>query len=632
MPRTARLPERIGAVFLPEADTVEVAEDSIPRLARSPTFKQGCYALSVRPADVRRYSGSYSGTLRVEHVSAGVRFSGDLYHNQPIEDLVAELPDTGEGISIYPRTRYHSYLCGIGVQLSATIPTDAEESLTLEFEEFVYNHPATGFNGTFDQAPTRRILFALAPTASPDHYSGTVHEGTTELGSVSIRWVSPNYRRAHLQVSTLEGAVAPPADVDGTTIATIFTDAGWELSVTQGDLRLPAVLSGVNIHKCWTSFDLTPLMASIPGHNPADLDVEWRLHLLVVPGDSCRHFGRMFDMAFTAPAGVPREGAVTYSHARYLSQASAGLAGSPDYDEAADQPQHEVPRAYLRSAVHELGHALNQLHQIGHKGPADNSIMTPTTTAAELLGAAGTFPDELNLVFNDRVKSHLRHLPDPAVRPGAMEFFGSTIAAPEAAEVTWLEMLELSVEPSSDRVALGAPVTLSWTLTNQGQTAVPAPAELEVESLVARVSITGPTGEIVFLRPVELHSCPQISIVPLKPGASVRGSTSLFWGRDGFAFEMPGRHVIEVIALWDLAGIPVAVSGERDVFVEYPTSKEENEVAALLLDPDVGTAVAFGDVTPFKRAAERIRQADQIAPSHPANEALRRAGLSQPPS
>jgi len=81
-----------------------------------------------------------------------------------------------------------------------------------------------------------------------------------------------------------------------------------------------------------------------------------------------------------------------------------------------------------------------------------------------------------------------------------------------------------------------------------------------------------------------------------------------------------------------LDGIPVAVSGDHDVFVSYPTSNEENEVAALLLDPDVGKAVAFGDLTPFERAAQRIRRAQETALTHPANEALRRLGLGQSPS
>jgi hypothetical protein len=232
-----------------------------------------------------------------------------------------------------------------------------------------------------------------------------------------------------------------------------------------------------------------------------------------------------------------------------------------------------------------------------------------------VLGSAGTFPDQIDLAFNDRVKTHLRHLPDPAVRPGAMSIFGNAAAIsriPEPADVAWLEMLDLSVEPSSERVTLGEPITLSWTLTNRGQTAMSAPAELAVESLTARVSVTGPTGRVTSMRPAGVHSCPWVSIVPLESGASVRGSTTLFWGWDGFAFQMPGRHIVEVIVLWELAGVPVAVSGEHDVFVSY-----------------VGKAVAFGDLAPFERAAQRIRRAQAAAGTHPANEALNRLGLSR---
>jgi hypothetical protein len=287
-----------------------------------------------------------------------------------------------------------------------------------------------------------------------------------------------------------------------------------------------------------------------------------------------------------------------------------------------------VPRAFLRSATHEVGHAFNQIHQ-NFEGGIDNSIMSPTPSVATVLGTAGTFPDQINLAFNDRVKKHLRHLPDPAVRPGAMDFFGSAIAAPEPADVAWLDMLELSVKPSSDRATLGEPITLDWTLTNGGQAAVPAPAELDVESLIARVSVTNPAGKTTFMRPVEIESCPRISMVPLEPGASVSGSTTVFWGKDGLAFETPGRHVIEVIVLWDLAGVPVAVSGESELFVSYPTSNRENEVAALLLDPEVGKAVAVGNVAPFARAAERIRQAEAIAKTHPASKALRGLGLGE---
>jgi hypothetical protein len=680
MPRTERFLERIGAVFLPEADAVEVVEDFTPAPQAAPpgpglpspgagpglpgevvgpvgpvlaskscstSLRQGCYKLSLRPQGPTRYRG----TLRIEQTASGLRFSGDLYRYQEIDDIFTdplqalrelrasdEDDDDEDGeIPIYRRPDYHSYLRGTGAQLVSIVPKGSRCTFTLEFEEFVYNHPATGFSGSFNPTATRSVRFELVHTSTSDRYRGTAYTGTTKLGRVSLRWIAPFYRRADLRVNTLQGAAAPPANVGGATFATILTDAGWRVSVTDGGtINLPAALAGVNINDCWSSGNLHTLMASVPGYNPANLDSVWRVHLVAVPAqlvafpNNCGR-GVMFDSSIGAdPNALPREGAATFSHDGYPSAEVPDGMGGSHYDAVANQQQRNVPRAYLRSATHEVGHAFNQIHQ-QFEGGIDNSIMSPTPSVATVLGTAGTFPDQINLAFNDRVKKHLRHFPDPAVRPGAMDFFGSAIAAPEPADVAWLDMLDLSVTPSSDRVALGEPITLAWTLTNRGQAAVPAPAELDVESLVARVAVTDPTGRITFMRPAEIHSCPRISIEPLEPGATVSGSTTVFWGRDGFAFETPGRHVVEVIVLWELAGVPVAVSGERDVFVTYPTSNEENEVAAVLLDPDVGKAVAVGNVEAFPRAAERISQAEAIARTHPANEALRGLGLGQQP-
>jgi hypothetical protein len=50
-------------------------------------------------------------------------------------------------------------------------------------------------------------------------------------------------------------------------------------------------------------------------------------------------------------------------------------------------------------------------------------------------------------------------------------------------------------------------------------------------------------------------------------------------------------------------------------------------VAALLLDPEVGKAVALGDLKPFERAARRIGQARAVAGAHPATRAFDRLGL-----
>jgi hypothetical protein len=689
MPRMEQFQERIGAVFLPEPDVVASGGDpalaaeglqpgavppvpvpglpvpGLPGEAGPPgqpvpmlptvrfcrtSLKQGCYTLSLVPHGVSIFGTRFRGTLRVEQVANGLRFSGDLYRHRLLDVVLPdpqppvlrrgpqllgeagppsdEAADTGGTIPVYSRRSYHSYLRGTGAQLISLVPPGSPCTFTLELEEFVYNQPATGFSGSFNPTATRSIRFVLVQTL-PDLIVGSAFQGTTNLGMVSMRWVSPRFRHAHVQINTLQGAAPPPADVGGWSIATIFGDIGWHLTVTHGGtIPLPAALSHVDVHECWGESDLHALMASVPGYDPADLDSVWRVHLVAVPAglfqppDQCGR-GVMFDSSLGAdPNAVAREGSATFSDDGYPFNEALDGAGGSHYDAAANQQQRNVPRAFLRSATHEVGHAFNQIHQ-NFEGGIDNSIMTPTNGVARVIGTSGTFPDQINLAFNDRVTRHLRHLPDPAVRPGAMDFFGSAIAAPEAADVAWPEMLDLSVEPSSDRVALGEPITLSWTLANRGQAPVLVPSELDVESLVVRVNVTDPTGKITFMRPANVKSCPRIVIVPLEPGATLTGSTRLFWGRDGFAFETPGRHVVEAIILWELAGVPVAVSGRRDVFVSFPTSDAENRVAALLLDPEVGAAVAVGNPGLYEGAAERIREAQETAAEHPANEALR---------
>jgi hypothetical protein len=481
-------------------------------------------------------------------------------------------------------------------------------------EEFVYNHPATGFSGSFNSTPTRAIRFVLKHTGEADFYTGQAFEGTTLIGSVSIRWISASYRRAALQLHTLQGFEAPPASVGTSTMTTIFADVGWDVTFADGGtVPLPAALAAVDPLQCWSNPNLHALMASVPGYNPADLDSVWRVHLVAVPAKLGCSRGIMFDSSLGAdPNSIPREGSATFSRDGYPTSDTS------NYDTAANQQQRNVPRAFLRSATHEVGHAFNQIHQQFELG-ADNSIMTPTPSVADVLGAAGTFPDDINLAFNETVKRHLRHLPDPAVRPGAMDFFGSAVSAPEASDTAWPDSVDMRVDLSSDQVSLGEPVELNFELTNSGEFGIPVPEALDMPSLTIRINVTDASGKITFLRPSTVRSCPNMKLTMLEPGKSVKGSATLYWGRDGFAFETPGRHLVEVIALWDIAGAPVAASGERDIFVRYPITEEDNRVAALLLHPEVGLAVASGRAWTHEGAVKRIREAAKAAKTHPAN-------------
>jgi hypothetical protein len=253
--------------------------------------------------------------------------------------------------------------------------------------------------------------------------------------------------------------------------------------------------------------------------------------------------------------------------------------------------------------------------------------MTTTNNLATFIGLGGTFPDDINLAFNERVKKHLRHLPDLAVRPGAIDFFNSAVVSPEPADVAWLEEVELNLKASSERPRLGEPVTVEFTLENTGDVPLPLPASLDQESMTVRVSVIDPDGTITFMRPAFVESCPESTLQKLGAGESVSGSSIVFWGPDGFAFETPGRHVVEVIALWEIAGVPVATSAEHEIFVRYPVSDRDNEVASLLLDPEVGAAIVARTVIGRERAAERLKRASVGAKTHPAVAAVRRLRL-----
>ena len=617
MRSNARWEERIGAVFLPEAEAIEVAdEQGAGAGGRLPVLKQGCYTVQHTPTRAGTSGYRFRGSLRVELAGGAPRISGDLYRYRGDAEPEAAATPT---IPVYSRRSYNSYLRGTGAGLLSS-------PFTLDFEQFTYRHPASGFDGTFPRNPSRRVRFTLDDTPTPDLFRGQLHAlpasgGQQLLGQVSIRWISPFFRRATVQLNTLTGAIPPPV-VDGTDIRSIFTDVGWDLALIDGgSIGLPPALSRVNPAKEWSEKNLHILMRSVPGYDPAGLDTQWRVHLLVVPATMGCNRGLMFDTDPTDANGVPREGAATFSHDGYRPE-DFGPGGTDHFDAVTGKRQHEVPRAYLRSATHEVGHAFNQIHQ-GDEGGIDNSIMSSTASVASVLGAQGTFPDGINLAFNPTVTRHLRHYPDPAVRPGGMEYFGDTVNAPEPADVGWVSDMHLDVVPSTERARLGQPITLRWTLTNDSTGPVAVPDRIDTETLIARINVTDSSGQITFMRPPALDACFTANVVALEPGASISGSTTLFWGTHGFAFETPGRHRVEVVLLWKVAGAPVAAEGETDVFVEYPVSEQDNEVAALMLHPEVGRAICTGDVTGLAAGGERVRSVLERAGSHPAGTFLR---------
>jgi hypothetical protein len=575
-------------------------------------LREGCYRITFQP---KNGTSVFHGTMRVEKTAAKTIISGDLYRFlnpqialpatvvavaattiRPAPTSIFQLPLT---IPVYARDKYYSYLKVTGIQLPA--PFGSPCQFTLTAQEYVYTQPPPGqFNGTFPPAPgTRTVKLVLANGVPPPGYTsvyfeGKLFEGATEKGTFKMGWVSTFFRRATIEIDTLKGAVAPKAvpaisGVGQEDFKTVFKTAGWDLNVIYDQTDIP-VPPGVVATDCWSNANLHALMMNNRKAG-TDLDKEWRFHLIVVPAKLGCARGVMYDQI-----DIPREGSASFSDDGYPT------GDSSNFGVAANKMQRNVPRAYLRSASHELGHGFNQIHQ-EQEGGADNSIMTTTPSVANVLGGpatgqAGVFPDQINLGFNEHVRQHLIHFPDPTVRPGGMTFgSGHSSVVPQASDndrhYFSTEDLELRVVARQRQLNLGEPLQLEWELVNNSGGPIPVPNDISTEALYSVITVINPNGTLRPMPPFSIL-CEGASIENLAAGGRIGAESRVYWSSRGFAFERAGRHIIEVHVTWSISGVPFGVKARTDVWVNFPQSGTDNDVAATLMHPEVGMYVALG--------------------------------------
>ena len=117
--------------------------------------------------------------------------------------------------------------------------------------------------------------------------------------------------------------------------------------------------------------------------------------------------------------------------------------------------------------------------------------------------------------------------------------------------------------------------------------------------------------------------CEDASIQNLKPGEKLKAGTTLFWSSHGFAFETPGKHIIAAQILWKHGEILTGVEANTEIWLDYPVTNEDNKVASLLLDDEVGMFVALGgDAGHLKEAVSRIQKVISKHPKHSASKRL----------
>jgi hypothetical protein len=342
------------------------------------------------------------------------------------------------------------------------------------------------------------------------------------------------------------------------------------------------------------------------------------MHLLVVPAALGDGRGIMFDTI-----NVPREGAASFSDDGYPT------GDSSNFGTAANQKQRNVPRAFLRSATHEITHGFNQIHQ-EQEGGADNSIMTTTPSVADYLAShSGTFPDGITLDFNEHVRHHLRHLPDPVIRPGGMSWTAghNGIPVPQSDtddEELYIDhpALELTLSSKSPRVKIGEPLQLDWELKNTSDRSVWVPGNLSLEEEFAEITVTKPQGDELQM-PSYVVRCDSAYFVEGKPNHRVSATHHLFWSTQGFAFDTPGKHTVNLEISWRSGGATVGKRATVDVFVDYPLSERDNDIIAHMMHDEVGKYVALGGHAYHLRSAvDHIAAVMEIQKDHAVSKAM----------
>jgi hypothetical protein len=565
--------------------------------------RAGCYLL--------RFSSSTSslsvldGTLRVEQHADGRTASGDLYQRRVIRiclppmlpvlpglpgrcsSILVPGPNPADGIPIFARGRYRYYLRVTRILEGFTIAN----SFTLGFQMWrFYSDTRTWTNeGDF----TALMSWTTAPTGYPssrNYLEGDVTNSSgVVIGRLTMGWVSEYLRRAVVEIDRVSASETPLDNGAGVTWRTLFDQVGWDVTVAESNTNVIEP-SG----ESWS--DAECHQAMLDWRDSADLDTQWRYHLLCVRRLDSTSRGIMYDAYGGDSNNVPREGAAESSHWQFTNDPV--FPENNPWGSCVGLRFGQSAPAYFRTAVHEIGHAIMQFHP---NVAAGNHIMQVTPQIAENAVPPVQFPNNIEWAFSAEDQRRLRHLPDVVVRPGTVLRFGQDVAPPYAGipfsplDVTAeVEGLEVQVSPLLETVPFGAPVRVSFRLVNKEPQPVPVPGRLSLKSGQVTGKVVDPTGTARGYSTI-IRYLDETDMEMLGPNESRGDSLTLLRGPDGALFPSPGIHRVIVTLTWDADGCPVRISGEAAVMVTPPVNEDHAKAAfKVLTTPDALLTLAIG--------------------------------------
>ncbi len=563
----------------------------------------GSWLLQVVPKTL--FSPRLRGPMRIEVGASSLRVSGDMYAqkslvldpvNPSIPSVVVPGRDAADDAATadepddlvvfplpppsypsFPKSQYSWYFRSNGA-------TYANGTLTVQIVRHLWNKATQEFvstdRGTLVLKCQRNLI---SIPLGPQSMQGTLTIGGS-VSTIKATKTSTFYRGCRIEVDAMVNRNFPASATIGSgavaTLRSIYATAGWDVNVVTDAINIPNDAS-------LTNAELALLLSTQP--QPATGE-GWRLWLLVGSSQGGL-FGIMFD-----DDAVPREGAAGFADATLGNSAVIAAA-------ARNQPLNNVPAAFLRTLVHEAGHAFNLFHPKHdvHQPAIGIEIMNQTGDVISFATAANPYPNNAAFVFSSHDRTSLIHSPDPQVRPGWKNFgwgHGSLSAGLPAP----VDVAGLSAADDADGLVLtvslpqqayvGEYITAEVVLTNTGD----APRQVTSLLTLAEGDLvflrTTPSGEIDHVLDVAIGCGPR-PLVLLQPGESIANHVQVFFTNQGVTFTTPGRHT--VVAQLEADAMTTVYSEPVTIDIRTPASEDEVSISAKTLTKGVGRALALGD-------------------------------------
>lgn len=552
------------------------------------------------------------GPMRIEVGQSALKVSGDVYvrrllrpipefpieHDEDLPQLTFPRPPTW-----YPQLPPEQY----SWYFRSTGATYVDGTLKVRFTRHLWDANVQQFVSTDSGELSLRCTRPLVqlPFQRPVMTGHAVINGGQRL-PVKATKTSSFYRGCRIEADLMTGRKWPlnAASCAGVavTFEEVYRTAGWDVQVTVNDLNIPedALLT------------VAEMQTLISTHRQAAANAtDWRLWMLAGSADAQGNFGLMFDTD-----SVPREGVVGYADARF---------GNQDFIMASARGQalDDVPFAYLRTLVHEAGHAFNLFHPKHdvHVNPVGTTIMNQTGDVMGFASTTNPYPCNANLSFDQHNRNSLIHSPDPQVRPG-WRMFGwghgsASSGVPEPADVHGLVLapdspdLQLTLKLPAE-AHQGEYVMAEVEVTNIGDRARDVSAAMNLAQGDLRLLRVSPSQNVDQIHDVVL-ACGPRRMVRLEPAESLTGRAQLLFTNVGYTFDEIGTH--DVYAEFDPGeGGRMVRSASVRVQVRPPVTGTELALAQLTADSGVGRAVALGDFGQDFATADRLASAAEDFP------------------